>query len=254
MAESISSTKNEYIKSLKLLSKKSEREARKLFIAEGILCVGEALNYAEVDAFLYTEKYVDSLERKLAEEKGVRCILVSEEVMNAVCSSKNPQGAFAIVKKTEMKYEKKGLFLLLENLSDPQNVGTMIRTADAMGASAVILTKESADAFAAACVRATMGSIFHIPVIYSQDIYAVAEDLKANGVGIVAGHLKGSGTFPKYKNTAIFIGNETRGLSEKASSLADSLYKIPMYGRAESLNAAIAAAILMQKASEAMHE
>ena len=95
-----------------------------------------------------------------------------------------------------------------------------------------------------------MGSVFHIPILYLDDLYAELSMLKNAGIPLVAGHLKGKSSLPVLKNAAIMIGNETRGLSDKISEMADVLYRIPMFGRAESLNAAIAAGIMMQKASE----
>lgn len=254
--QNITSTKNEYIKSLKRLQNKKAREESGLFIAEGVLCAEEALMYAEVEALLLTEKYAQMEQfahgnaRALAEEKNVQIIIASDEVMSAVCTSKNPQGAAAVVRRRQCSYERKGLLLFLEDVSDPQNIGTMIRTADAMGAGAVVLSSTSADCYSASCVRATMGSIFHIPVIYSEDFYAELSDAGNAGMSIIAGHLKGKNALPKLKNAVVLIGNETRGLTERASSLADVLYRIPMFGKAESLNAAIAAGIMMHKASE----
>ena len=249
-AESITSTRNEYIKKLRKLQQKKEREAEGLFLAEGILCAGEAMQYADVEALLLTEKYMDSDAAKMAEEKNIRILLVSDAVMEAVSSAKNPQGALAVVKKQQQDYKKEGLILVLEDVSDPQNVGTMIRTADAMGASAVLLSKNAADCYSPACVRATMGSVFHIPILYLDDLYAELSALKNAGIPLVAGHLKGKSSLPVLNNAAIMIGNETRGLSDRISEMADVLYRIPMFGRAESLNAAIAAGIMMQKASE----
>ncbi len=251
----ITSTKNEYIRSLRKLRQKKEREVTGLFIAEGMLCSSEAVRHASVRSLLFTEKYLESSTVREAEEKGIATYLVTGEVMDQICSSKNPQGMAAVAERQEGEYAFDRLILFAEDISDPQNLGTLIRTADAMGACAVILTEGSADAFSPICVRASMGSIFHIPVVYMERKYFCSEIVKVKGLGAaaVAGHLKGKPVFPDAGKAAVLVGNETRGLSDEVSGLADVLYRIPMYGKAESLNVAVAAGIILEKAAEAVN-
>ena len=241
--KTITSTQNQYIKELKQLKNKKGRKSGR-FIAESEKCAQEAILYADVESILVTRE--DSPSAIAAEAKGIDVYLVSDAVMEAVSDIKTPQTALAVVRTEEHSLpEAKGLFVALEDLSDPQNVGTIIRTADAAGVSAVILSAGTCDYTSPKAVRAAMGSIFHIPIVVCEDLYQTLEELQQKGVRVVGTHLNGKATLEKHENTCIIIGNEARGMTDRAAELADSLYKIPMLGKAESLNAGVAAGIVI---------
>lgn len=250
MIRTITSTQNAYIKQLKSLKSKKGRSETGLFIAEGDKCASEAIENGCAQALLTrddTHPLVNA-----AEAAGVDVYVVSEAVLAAVSDSKTPQTALAVCPSSLLPVGSCNgrLVVALEDVADPQNVGTIIRTADAAGACAVMLSAGCADFTSPKAVRAAMGSIFHVPVKIVNDFPAALNSLKDEGVTLVAGHLKGKNALPDTERCCILIGNEARGLSDEISALADVLYKINIYGRAESLNAAVAAGILMYKIAD----
>ncbi len=248
--EWITSTKNPYIKELKSLKDKKYREELEKFIAEGEKCALEALAYADVESVLVTEECSELASK--ADQKGVRVCVVNQAVLEAVSDVKTLESALAVVRKRRHEPEMGGgLYVALENVGDPRNVGTTIRTADAVGARAVILSGQSADYTGPKAVRAAMGSIFHVDILVKDDFIEYLSGMKKEGMFFVAGHLKGqSGPIEKKEKLCVLIGNEARGLSGEAVQLADLLYKISIYGNAESLNAAVAAGILLYRCKE----
>ena len=167
-------------------------------------------------------------------------------------STKSPQGIIAVVEKKHYKIEElinqTGIFIVLENIQDPGNLGTIIRSADAFGAKAIFVSKESADIYSDKTVRVAMGSLFHLPVLDNVDIKELIILMKRKKITIFAASLNSK----KYLNelhcsqkTAFIIGNESNGIKIETEKLANASFKIPMYGKAESLNAAVAASIIM---------
>ena len=171
-----------------------------------------------------------------------------------------PQGVLAVVGMPcyrlldedylDKIYSKTGKIklLILEDTSDPGNLGTIMRTAEAAGVTGVIMTKGTVDIFNPKVVRSTMGSIFRLPFAYVEDLKEVIKELKKEGISFYATHLKGEKSYKAIKysdRSAILIGNEARGLSDEVADLADTYVLIPMQGRVESLNAAVAAALMM---------
>jgi len=241
----ITSTQNAYIKELKQLKNKKGRKSGR-FLAESEKCAQEAILHAEVESILVTRE--DSPAAKMAEERGITVYLVNDPVMEAVSDIKTPQSALAVVKAPHHELpEPKGLFIALEDLSDPQNVGTIIRTADAAGAKAVLVSEGTCDYTSPKAVRAAMGSLFHIPVVVCKDLYETLRTLQAAGVHLMGTHLRGQEDFSPRENTCIIIGNEARGMTDRAAEMADTLYKIPMPGQAESLNAGVAVGIVIYR-------
>ena len=144
-----------------------------------------------------------------------------------------------------------GLLVVLDRLQDPGNVGTIIRTADALGAAGVLLSPDSVDPFSQKALRAAMGSTYHLP-IYIGPLKDVLSRLIAQGFTCICGHLKGSETLPAItRRTALVIGSEGQGVSDETAAQC-TLYRMPMRGRAESLNAAVFAALMMQQILNAM--
>jgi TrmH family RNA methyltransferase len=152
---------------------------------------------------------------------------------------------------TQLLEQPDPLFLMLENLQDPGNLGTMIRTGEGAGITGVIMNNQTVDIFNPKTIRATMGSIFRVPFVYVPDLAPVLEQMHAKGIYTYAAHLKGQEYYDSFsfrEPTAFLIGNEGNGLSKEISDQAGQYLKIPMEGRVESLNASIAAALLMYEA------
>ena len=183
--------------------------------------------------------------------------MVSDPVFQYLSDTKTPQGILAVVKQQEyelpdlIKKETAPLILILENLQDPGNLGTILRTAEAAGAAGIILSSGCADIYSPKVTRSTMGSIFRVPFLYTDSLKETILSLKRQGVRILAAHLKGSVSLYEASLTgaaALMIGNESRGLTEEIAALSDCAVRIPMSGSVESLNAAVAASILMFEA------
>lgn len=248
----ITSTSNPQIKKLLQFQKKSKaRNEEKVFLAEGLRMFSEVpeerVQKVYISESLYNKKKQDlNLDRFSVE-------VLSDTVFQYVSDTKTPQGILCIVKQKE--YDMKELlniknphFMVLDNLQDPGNLGTIVRTAEGAGVDAVFLSKESVDIYNPKTIRSTMGSIYRMPVIYIEDLLELLQNFKARGIKSYAAHLNGKNTYDKedyQTGTAILIGNEGNGLRDEVSNSADIWVRIPMQGQIESLNAAIAASILM---------
>jgi len=150
------------------------------------------------------------------------------------------------------KNKKHALFLLLEDIQDPGNLGTMFRAGEGAGIDGVIMTKNTVDIFNPKVIRSTMGSIYRVPFVITDDILQSIADLQAEGITVYAAHLKESVDYDLQdytKSTAFLIGNEANGLKDETAKRADCYIKIPMQGQVESLNAAVASSVLMYEAA-----
>ena len=275
--EIISSKDNKRIKYIRgLFEKGGIRKKNHSFVVEGIKLVDEALEYGNVldiivSESLYEEIVSGDLTRNgLLTDNGKHIIkqvkqgtsltVVSDAVFKSVSETITPQGILAEVEMPkhrlleenflEIAYEKMGKIklLILEDTADPGNLGTIMRTAEAAGVTGVIMGKGTVDIFNPKVVRSTMGSIFRLPFAYVDDLKAVILRLKRDGISFYATHLMGKESYRdiSYSDKAgILIGNEARGLSDEIANLADTYVIIPMQGKVESLNAAVAAALMM---------
>lgn len=275
--EIISSKDNKRIKYLRsLLEKGSARKKNRQFIVEGIKLVDEALEYGKVCEIILSESLYEEIisggliKNALLADNGKNLIayvnddnsttVVSDAVFKTVSETINPQGVVAVVAMPEYEilnegfltqtYNKTGKIklLILEDTADPGNLGTIMRTAEAAGVTGVIMGRGTVDIFNPKAVRSTMGSIFRLPFIYVEDVRETIRELKKYGISFYAAHLKGKQSYKdvKYSDKAgILIGNEARGLSPETAELADIYIIIPMQGKVESLNAAVAAALMM---------
>lgn len=275
--EIISSKDNKRIKYLRsLLEKGSARKKNRQFIVEGIKLVDEALVYGKVCEIILSESLYEEIilggliKNALLADNGKNLIdyvnegnsttVVSDAVFKTVSETINPQGVVAVVAMPEYEilneeflaqtYNKTGKIklLILEDTADPGNLGTIMRTAEAAGVTGVIMGRGTVDIFNPKAVRSTMGSIFRLPFIYVEDVRETIRELKKYGISFYAAHLKGKQSYKdvKYSDKAgILIGNEARGLSPETAELADIYIIIPMQGKVESLNAAVAAALMM---------
>ena len=141
--------------------------------------------------------------------------------------------------------------MVLENIQDPGNLGTILRTAEGAGVNGILMSRDTVDIFNPKTIRSTMGSVYRVPFLYVEDICETVRELKNKGISAYAAHLKGIGSYDEQdytKGTAFLIGNEGNGLTDELADLADTYIRIPMYGKVESLNAAIASAVLMYEA------
>ena len=239
------------------------------------------------ESFLRTQEGAAALSR-LPETEAVP---VSDSVFQHLSDTQSPQGVLAVVRQMQYEQKdlmasnvsrtktppvnasetkmppvkasetktppdcdperKTPLIVVLDSLQDPGNLGTIIRTAEAAGASGILLGKGCADIYNPKVTRSTMGSIFRVPFVYADDLQGAVINLKECGIRILAAHLEGSvGLYEESFEgpTAILIGNESRGLSDETAALADRAVRIPMSGSVESLNAAVAAAVCMFEA------
>lgn len=242
----VTSVKNPVIRWAAGLAQAQAREREQVFLVEGDKLLREALAASLSVHTLFVREDRDAQQwMGLCQPRAAYS--VAAHVMQALCDTKTPQGVAAALRLPQAQQLPQGtLFVLGERLQDPGNVGTLIRTADAAGADAVILSGDSADPFSPKAVRASMGSLFHLPVL-RLPFDAALDALKTQGVFIMAGHLDGSDYYaraPLPQKVALMVGNESQGLSEAAARRCDALYRLPIV-RAESLNAAVAAAVML---------
>ena len=171
--------------------------------------------------------------------------------------TQTPQGVLTVLRKPAYRIEdivekENPMIVVLEDLQDPGNAGTIFRTAEGAGVDGVFLTKTCVDITNPKVIRATMGSVYRMPFVYVEDVVSLKEKLQGRGIRFFAAHLQGKNAYHEesyQKGTAFLIGNEGKGLTEQAAEAADCLIRIPMCGQLESLNAAMAAGILMYEAA-----
>ncbi len=241
--EHITSTKNPQVAAIKGLKNRKDREAAGTFLVEGSKMVQEALKLAGQVLSLWATD-----ERAL--NASCPCYLVPQHVMQALCNTVTPQGIAAVVKLPPAPALKAlgHKIIVLDDVQDPGNVGTILRTADAAGFTGAILSTGSADPFSPKCLRATMGSIFRMPILLTGCLSATLEALKPQGFSILAAELSQDDFFRRQGVQSCYgliIGNEGSGISPAVSAVATHHLALPMAGGAESLNAAIAAGIMM---------
>ena len=255
----LSSAQNTYLKMLKSLQTKKGRRDNGLFLVEGSRLVQEICAPWQMDALVLTEMYYEQNEdwRVLTEKyPQAKVVVVPEEIFKSMADTQHPQGILAAVRMKEFTFEdlvkKEDPFLiLLEDLQDPGNGGTILRTADAAGADGILCSKGTVDFYSPKTVRASMGSIFHLPVVQVEDFTQGILRLQEKGIRVLAAHLQGSKPHFEADFTGgcgIMIGNEGNGLTDTAADAANERVRIPQPGRAESLNASVAAGILIYEA------
>lgn len=256
----ITSLNNEKVKKVALLGKsaKARREAD-VFLVEGIRMFKEIPNERIQEVFM-TDKFYEKNRETVNEILGLysgngktkpHIEMVSEEVYAKMSDTVTPQGILAVVSAIhyDMSDIKTGDFILmLENIQDPGNLGTMFRTAEAAGVSGIVMSKETVNVYNPKVIRSTMGSIFRMPFIYVEDIIDSMNELKKADFKIYAAALDGASKYNEitYDNKkVILIGNEGNGLKPETVKNANEAVYIPMAGKVESLNASISAAILL---------
>ena len=238
---------------VQLKDKAKAREKAQAFIAEGLRLVADTAPERAIEAYA-TENF-------LAEHPMSGAIPVSDEVMRRMSDTKTPQGVLAVVRMPSYDEEeliagdreKPPLFLLLEDIRDPGNLGTILRTAEAAGVSAVFMSPGTVDVFSPKVVRSTMSAVYRVPFAAGADLVSVTKKMRARGIKVYASYLD-PGAVPYTEadftgGAAVMVGSEASGLTAELSGCADSRIYIPMQGEIESLNAAMAAGILMYEAA-----
>lgn len=257
----ITSSANSQIKNLSNLLKKGKaRKEQEVYVIEGIKMFEEAAAHGLIQKAYITESCLEVLKKRevMIKRDYITTIsyeLITEEVLRAISDTVTPQGVIAVVKQRHdtledlLKGQKDNMQVaVLENVRDPGNIGTIIRTAEGAGMTAIIMNKECVDIYNPKVVRATMGSFYRIPIIITEQLNLAVEQMKQNGFVFYASHLSGNSFYDRVlyeKKSAIIIGNEANGITKETAELADFLIKIPMEGKLESLNAAMAAGIMM---------
>jgi len=256
--EVIVSSQNNLVKLAASLRQKKYRDEAGVFSVEGVRLVEEAIKADwEITTCIVTKKaYEQSRVQKLVEQLEKRHCRIAElsDILYAkITDTDQAQGIMAIVKKKEFSLQdltaenKRPLIAVLDAVQDPGNVGALIRTADAAGCTAVIMTPGSADLFSGKTVRATMGSLFHIPVVSKISTPELISYVKEFQIQLIATALTSSSPYYEVDLTgpaAVVFGNEGNGVSDELLRHAASRLYIPLYGQAESLNVAAAAAVI----------
>jgi len=257
----VTSLSNPIVKDIKALSNKKERDETKSFMAEGLKLVIDALELGfEIKTLVYAKNVKDKPQVVQCATKTVArgglVLEVSEKVLSSITRRDNPQMVVGIFTQRwanlrDIRPKADETYVALDRVRDPGNLGTIIRTADAAGASGVILVGETTDPYSMETVRATMGSVFALPLVKASPADFLAWK-KGAGVSVVATHLAGAVDYRtidyKKKPVVLLMGNEQSGLPEELAREADALARIPQAGRADSLNLAIATGIMLFEA------
>lgn len=248
----ITATSNKRIKWLVSLTEKAkERKKEQVFLVEGTKMFEEA-DEKYIREVYVSESYIEKngISEKL---KKTGYETVSDEVFKKISDTKAPQGILCVMKQyqytlEELLQKENPVFVLLEDIQDPGNLGTILRTGEGAGIDGVIMTKDTVDIYNPKTIRATMGSVYRMPFLYVDSLADVIEKLQEKGISVYAAHLQGKEYYDSFdfkKGSAFLIGNEGNGLKKETANLADFYLKIPMEGKVESLNAAIATSLLM---------
>ena len=244
--ERITSLKNPRVIQWRSLKDRKGRKETGCFLVEGYKMVQEAVHSRfPIEALLFSENRMNDRDTS---EIPFPVYLLPDNVLAAVCNTMTPQGIAAIVRMTEASGAGERL-VVLDGVQDPGNVGTIIRTADAAGFDGVLLSAQCADVFGPKALRATMGSVFRMPLRVTDNLPAALEGLKAEGYSVLSSQLDGE-PFDEVAPAipepfALVIGSEGNGVTDPVRALATHRVALPMRGGAESLNAAVAAGIMM---------
>lgn len=249
----ITSTENKQVKNIVQLNTKAKvRKKQGVFVVEGIKMFLEAPK-DRVESVYVSESFVQETSH-VEMLRGYAYEVVADAVFAKMCDTLTPQGIITVVRFPEytlddiMHKQSNPHIIILESIQDPGNLGTIIRTGEGAGISGVIVNKETVDLYNPKTLRGTMGSIYRVPVVVAEDLTQTVLNLQEQGVEVYAAHLKGTKQMYDMdfaKSCAFLIGNEGNGLTDELAGRADSYLRIPMEGQVESLNAGVAASLLM---------
>lgn len=253
----ITSVHNPQVQRLRDLQKAKNRREAGLFLAESAKMVGEAIALGLCRTLVLDGKrqadYAAMMDS--AQAQGCEVLLVTPAVMQAISEQKTPQGVCCTVQIPEEPQRLSGsLIVAMDGVQDPGNVGTILRTADAAGFDGALLSGACADLYGAKTLRATMGSVFRVPVRRTPDLPEALAEMKARGYAIVATELGGADFYAHcpHERAVLVIGSEGNGVSAQVRDLATHHLALPMRGGAESLNAAVAAGIMIYEMAREM--
>ncbi|MDY0408620.1 TrmH family RNA methyltransferase [Virgibacillus soli] len=239
----ITSIQNEKVKDWRKLQQRKYRQRTEAFLIEGAHLIEEAIK----SNWIVTELIVSESTTVPTNIEQIAINYVSEAVFQQVTQTESPQGIAAVVKVKKQKDIVGSRLLFVDAVQDPGNLGTLIRTADAAGFAAVVLGKGTVDMYNDKVIRATQGSLFHIPILQA-DLKETMRELQGQGYVVVASALEKAEpytTLQRDEKMCLIVGNEGAGIQKELIIEADHIVKIPIYGKAESLNVSVAAGILM---------
>ena len=240
----ITSKDNEIIKNIKKLKEKKYRLDS--YIVEGIKMVKEAISEnQEIALIAIREDFKIDFDTK-----NIKTVIISNKIFNDISDVKTPQGILAVIKKNQNNQieTNQDYILALDSLQDPGNMGTIIRTADSANINQIIINKTTVDPYSPKVIRSTMGAIYRTNIIEVEDLKTTLKEMKSKGFQIITTDLKATQSIYdiNYNNkTVVVIGNEANGVSQEILQTADKKVIIPMLGKTESLNASIAASIMI---------
>lgn len=245
----IESKNNNLFKDIKKLKEKKHRIKSNKYLIEGLRFVEEAIkSKISIDSIIFTEDFKEKNKDFLDKINcGVNLIQMNQGLLKQLCSTENPQGVVAVINMQNKELKSGDLVVLVDKVQDPGNMGTIIRTAHAAGASGIVMTKGTVDIYNDKTLRSTMGSIFYIPVM-EDDSLDFVKSLKEEGYKLIVSSLQGKNNFFEEDlqgKVIIAVGNEGNGVSDEVYDISDIKVKIPMPGEAESLNVAVATSIMI---------
>ncbi|MEE0057620.1 MAG: RNA methyltransferase [[Bacteroides] pectinophilus] len=252
----ITSTGNARVKNvIQLQTRARARKDSRQFVAEGFRMVSEAP--ADRIVSIYASETFARCNSGYMSTIQVPYETVSDNVFAQMSDTRTPQGILAVIKMAEYEIgdiiaHDNGLYVIVENLQDPGNLGTIIRMSEAAGVDGIIMSPNTVDIYNPKTIRSTMGSLYRVPFVYADDFAGTLKRMKSKGVELYAAHLEGSVEYtePDYtKASAFVIGNEGNGLTDAVTNICSNRIRIPMAGKVESLNAAIAASVLTFEAA-----
>ena len=250
----ISSKDNELVKHIKKLKDKKYRDESNEYIVEGVKLIEEAVNEnAKIKKIVVCEDTTRTYEiptNIMLEIAKYEFIYVTDKIFSLITQVTNPQGIMAIIEKSPENQEidyTQDIIVALDDVQDPGNLGTILRTVDSIGLNQIIVSKGTADAFNAKVVRSTMGAIFRINIIEVEDLKQAIKEMKKHRFKLMVTSLQTENSIYDidFNKKVIVIGNESNGVSGEIQEMADEKAKIPMLGKTESLNASVAAGIVM---------
>lgn len=251
----IDSPHNHLIKKVnKLLVSRAFRYTEGLFVIEGLRLSTDAVKSGmQIDTLLFTDAFAQKHGEELAllQKNSDRCVEISRAVESRISDTQNPQGIFCVCRlpKNKLSVSCGKRYIALENIQDPSNLGTIARTAEALGADGLILSRDCCDCYNPKVVRGSMGAFFRLPFVQTDDFCAFLRNAKESGFQVVATspdrNSEDIAALKRSDSVIAVIGNEGEGITDGAFECADNIVTIKMRGRAESLNASAAAAIVM---------
>ena len=252
--QTITSKDNELIKHIRKLKDKKYRDESNEYVVEGVKLVEEAVKEnAKIKQIIVCEDTTRTYEiptHIMLEIAKYECISVSDKIFNIITQVTNPQGIMAIIEKNAQNAKidyTQDIIVVLDDVQDPGNLGTILRTVDSIGLNQIIVSKGTADAFNSKVVRSTMGAIFRIKIIEVENLAQAIKEMRKHHFKLIVTSLQTKNSIYDidFNKKIIVIGNEANGVSKEIQDMADEKAKIPMLGRTESLNASVAAGVVM---------